>query len=537
MSNRQKEVGCMGRFVNPDNSAFQVALNSRIYVDKTGLIEYTNSVLDTTNAYICNSRPRRFGKSYAANMLAAYYSKGADSEQMFSGLRISKDADFKKHLNKYDVIHIDIQWFLANCDDADNIVKHVTEAVLDELREVYPDVLPLEVSGLPDALSRIKDKVGQKFVVIIDEWDVLIRDESSDLVVQEEYINFLRGMFKGNEPTKFLHLAFLTGILPIKKVKTQSALNNFDEFTMLDAKVFAPYIGFTENEVRKLCVEYNKDFSEVKRWYDGYLLSWTQIYNPKAVVSVMTWGDFQSYWSKTGTYESIVPLINMNFDGLKTAMIDMVAGSPVKVKTATYQNDMVTFKNKDDILTLLIHLGYVAYDSVNRTAFVPNEEIRQELIDAVEDRQWNEFTELQLKSEELLRATWDADCETVAQMIEYFHSEYTSAITYNNENSLSSVLSIAYLGALQYYFKPIREMPTGRGFADLVFIPKKEFPDVPAMILELKWNQAAETALRQIKEKKYDSILDSYHGNVLLVRINYDKKSKSHDCIIEQLVK
>ncbi len=227
----------------------------------------------------------------------------------------------------------------------------------------------------------------------------------------------------------------------------------------------------------------------------------------------------------------------MNFDGLKTAMIDMVAGSPVKVKTATYQNDMVTFKNKDDILTLLIHLGYVAYDSVNRTAFVPNEEIRQELIDAVEDRQWNEFTELQLKSEELLRATWDADCETVAQMIEYFHSEYTSAITYNNENSLSSVLSIAYLGALQYYFKPIREMPTGRGFADLVFIPKKEFPDVPAMILELKWNQAAETALRQIKEKKYDSILDSYHGNVLLVRINYDKKSKSHDCIIEQLVK
>lgn len=306
---------------------------------------------------------------------------------------------------------------------------------------------------------------------------------------------------------------------------------------MLDAKVFAPYIGFTENEVRKLCVEYNKDFSEVKRWYDGYLLAGTQIYNPKAVVSVMTWGDFQSYWSKTGTYESIVPLINMNFDGLKTAMIDMVAGSPVKVKTATYQNDMVTFKNKDDVLTLLIHLGYVAYDSVNRTAFVPNEEIRQELIDAVEDRQWNEFTELQLKSEELLRATWDADCETVAQMIEYFHSEYTSAITYNNENSLSSVLSIAYLGALQYYFKPIREMPTGRGFADLVFIPKKEFPDVPAMILELKWNQAAETALRQIKEKKYDSILDSYHGNVLLVRINYDKKSKSHDCIIEQLVK
>ena len=204
----------MGSYLNPGNKGFQESLNSEIYVDKTGLIEYTNTVLDTTNAYICNSRPRRFGKSYAANMLAAYYSKGADSEQMFSGLQISRAADFKKHLNKYDVIHIDIQWFLANCDDADNIVKHVTEAVLDELREVYPDVLPLEVSGLPDALSRIKDKVGQKFIVIIDEWDVLIRDEAANKKAQEDYINFLRGMFKGIEPTKYIQLAYLTGILP-----------------------------------------------------------------------------------------------------------------------------------------------------------------------------------------------------------------------------------------------------------------------------------------------------------------------------------
>ena len=527
----------MGMFVNPNAAAFQCAVNSEVYIDKTGLLEYTNKVLGTNARFICNSRPRRFGKSVTVDMLTAYYSKGCDTEKMFSGLEISKCLDFYEHLNKYDVIHFDVQWCCISAGSSENLISYITNIVVSELRETYPEVNLVENSTIYGAMARINTALGKQFIVIIDEWDVLIRDESSDLVVQEEYINFLRGMFKGNEPTKFLHLAFLTGILPIKKVKTQSALNNFDEFTMLDAKVFAPYIGFTENEVRKLCVEYNKDFSEVKRWYDGYLLSGTQIYNPKAVVSVMTWGDFQSYWSKTGTYESIVPLINMNFDGLKTAMIDMVAGSPVKVKTATYQNDMVTFKNKDDVLTLLIHLGYVAYDSVNRTAFVPNEEIRQELIDAVEDRQWNEFTELQLKSEELLRATWDADCETVAQMIEYFHSEYTSAITYNNENSLSSVLSIAYLGALQYYFKPIREMPTGRGFADLVFIPKKEFPDVPAMILELKWNQAAETALRQIKEKKYDSILDSYHGNVLLVRINYDKKSKSHDCIIEQLVK
>ena len=528
----------MGRFVNPDNSAFQVALNSRIYVDKTGLIEYTNSVLDTTNAYICNSRPRRFGKSYAANMLAAYYSKGADSEQMFSGLQISREADFKKHLNKYDVIHIDIQWFLANCDDADNIVKHVTEAVLDELREVYPDVLPLEVSGLPDGLSRIKDKVGQKFVVIIDEWDVLIRDEAANKKAQEDYINFLRGMFKGIEPTKYIQLAYLTGILPIKKEKTQSALNNFDEFSMLSPGSLAPYVGFTENEVRKLAEEYHQDFDEVKRWYDGYLLNGHQVYNPRAVVGVMLRGEFKSYWSETASYDAIVPLINMNYGGLKTAIIEMISGAEVKVNTATFKNDTVSIKSKDDVLTYMIHLGYFGYNPKLKTAFVPNEEIRQELTAAVGSKQWNEMLEFQKNSEHLLDATLDMDGVEVAAQIEKIHNEYASSIQYNNENSLSSVLAIAYLSAMQYYFKPVRELPTGRGFADFVFIPKIEYcSSYPALIVELKWNQNAQTAVRQIKDKKYPSSILDYTGEILLVGINYDKTSKEHQCLIEKYEK
>ena len=185
----------MGRFVNPDNSAFQVALNSKIYVDKTGLLEYTNEVLDTTDAYICNSRPRRFGKSYTANMLAAYYSKGCDSENMFSRLQIGRSKDFKTHLNQYDVIHIDIQWFLTNCEAPEQMVAFITKSVLDELRELYSDALPPEVMTLPDGLSRIKNATGQKFIIIVDEWDVLIRDASANKKVQEGYINFLRGMF------------------------------------------------------------------------------------------------------------------------------------------------------------------------------------------------------------------------------------------------------------------------------------------------------------------------------------------------------
>ena len=525
----------MGRFVNPDNSAFQVALNSRIYVDKTGLIEYTNSVLDTTDAYICNSRPRRFGKSYAANMLAAYYSKGADSEKMFSDLLIGSSSDFKKHLNKYDLIHIDIQWFLVNCEETNNIVSFITESVLDEVREIYPECLNSQVKSLPDALSRVKNQTGQKFIIIIDEWDVLIRDEKINEKVQDEYINFLRGMFKGIEPTKYIQLAYLTGILPIKKEKTQSAVNNLDEFTMLQAYNLAPFIGFTEEEVKILCDQYHRDFEKVKKWYDGYLLENCQVYNPKAVVSVMQKGKFRSYWSETGSYEVVVPLIGMDFDGLKSAIIEMLSGMSVEVDVSTFKNDPANIQSKDEVITYLIHLGYLGYNEENSTAFVPNEEIRQELSNAVKDNNWDELVSFQNKSSALLDATLTGNEEVVAETIEKIHSEYASVIQYNDENSLSSVLAIAYLSSMQYYFKPIRELPAGLGFADFIYIPKPEYANrYPALVIELKWDKNAKTALQQIKDKKYPNSILSYTGKILLVGISYDKKSKKHECVIEE---
>ena len=334
----------MGMFVNPDNSAFQVALNSEIYIDKSGLINYTNKVLNTLQGYICNSRPRRFGKSVTANMLTAYYSRGCDSEGLFADLEISKSADFKKYLNQFDVIHLDIQWCMEPAGGADQVVPYISEKTIAELKEYYPDALSEDAKSLPEALSQINALTGKKFIVIIDEWDVLIRDKATNTKAQEDYINFLRGMFKGTEPTKYIQLAYLTGILPIKKEKTQSALNNFDEFTMLSASRLAPYIGFTENEVQKLAKEYQQDFDEVKRWYDGYLLNEYQVYNPRAVVSVMLRGEFKSYWSETASYDAIVPLINMDFDGLKTAIIEMLSGAEVKVNTATFKNDTLNIK-------------------------------------------------------------------------------------------------------------------------------------------------------------------------------------------------
>ena len=528
----------MGMFVNSGNGAFQVALNSEIYVDKTGLIKYTNRVLNTLQGYICNSRPRRFGKSITANMLTAYYSRGCDSEEMFSNLEISKSPDFKKHLNKYDVIHLDIQWCLEPAGGAERVVSYITEKTIDELREYYPNELPEGINSLPEALSRINTLTGKKFIVIIDEWDVLIRDEPGNTKAQEDYINFLRAMFKGTEPTKYIQLAYLTGILPIKKEKTQSALNNFDEFTMIEATNLAQYVGFTEEEVKELCEKYEKDFEKVKKWYDGYLLEDYQVYNPKAVVSTLLKGKFRSYWSETGSYEAIIPLINMDFDGLKTAIIEMLSGAAVKVNTTTFKNDTVSFKSRDDVLTYLIHLGYLAFNQVNQTAFIPNEEIRKELTIATESTKWNELITFQQESERLLNATLNLDEKAVATGIEKIHTDYVSSIQYNNENSLSSVLAIAYLSAMQYYFKPIRELPVGRGFADFVFIPKPEYKKYyPAIVAELKWDKDVHTALKQIKERKYPDSITDYTGEILLVGISYDTDSKEHSCIIEKYEK
>lgn len=525
----------MGRFLNPDYSAFETALNSEIYIDKTGLLAYTNKVINTKQAFICNSRPRRFGKSVTADMLTAYYSKGCDSADIFADYEISHAGDFRQHLNKYDVIHLDIQWCLAPAKGAAGVVSYIEKSVIAELKEKYPNIISEETVSLPEAMPEIYTVTGNKFIVIIDEWDILIRDEANNRDEQENYINFLRGMFKGTEPTRFISLAYLTGILPIKKMKTQSALNNFDEFTMLDAGALASYIGFTELEVEKLCDKYQKDFAEVKRWYDGYMLENQQVYNPKAVVSVMLRGNFQSYWSQTGTYEVVVPLINMDFDGLKQAIIEMVSGSTVEVDTGTFQNDTVSFSSRDDVITYLIHLGYLAYDQRKQCAFISNEEIRQELLAAAKKTKWNELQEFEYQSEQLLEATLDREETLVADYIEQIHMEYASAIQYHNENSLSSVLTIAYLSAMKYYFKPIRELPTGRGFSDFVFIPKEEYRvDYPALVVELKWNKSAHTELQQIKDKKYPESLLQYTGNILLVGINYDKKSKAHECVIEE---
>lgn len=531
----------MGIFVNPGNEKFQSALRSPIYVDKTGLLAYTNSVIGTEQRCICVSRPRRFGKTMTASMLEAYYSKGCDSRRLFQGLEIAGTEDFETHLNCYNVIQVDMNVFLnrriLSSDEISDGMRAVSlfhEEVIRELKGLYTECVTDLDTDLPTVLWKIYEKTGEMFIIMIDEWDALFREYREDERAQKEYLKLLRGLFKDEASKYFLKLGYITGILPIKKYGTQSAMNNFDEFTMINPGALSEYVGFTETEVKKLCTEYQMDFEETKRWYDGYAFRRvSHVYNPNSIVKAMLFGEFDSYWTRTETYETLRDYIILNFDGLKDEIVKMIAGGRCKVNPGKFQNDMVSLKNKDDVLSLLIHLGYLAYDMDRKEVYIPNDEIRDEFGIAVEESGWQDVISLLKESDQLLQATLRKDAGTVAAMIDKVHMKNTSIFDYNDENALSCVITLAYYNAVNEYTL-IREMPSGKGRADIIFIPK-QFSDKPAIIVELKWDQSAAGAVAQIKDKQYAGVLNGYKGNIILVGINYDKKKKEHQCVIEEI--
>ena len=523
----------MGIYLNPDSSKFEEAVNSDIYIDKTGLLIYTNSVLHTMQKYICISRPRRFGKSIAANMLTAYYSRGCDAEQLFSQFEISKDMDFKKYLNQYDTISVNMQEILSRSHNVCELISRFGRLIIRDLKNEYPDVDYFDDTDVIECMQDVYAQKKQPFIIIIDEWDCIFREYKEDTEAQKLYLNFLRDLLKDKA---YVHLAYMTGILPIKKYGTHSALNMFDEFSMIDPGPLARYVGFTENEVKKLCEQYQMDMAEIKNWYDGYSFeNGISIYSPRSVVAAMTSGICDSYWNQTETFEALRGYIDMNFDGLKDDVLSMMAGEMVPVNTGSFSNDMTTFHSEDDVLTLLIHLGYLGYDFSHKSVFIPNNEIRGEFVNAVSVSQWGEVSKALKNSADLLNAIWRKDEEKVAVYMEQAHFE-TSHLQYNNENALSYTVSLALYAARNFY-QVYREFPSGSGFADIVYLPRKEFPDKPALIVELKWNKSAEGAIHQILKKQYFQNLEDYSGNMLLVGINYDLKTRKHECKILEFKK
>ncbi len=512
------------------------------------MIAYINSTLNTGNRLTCVTRPRRFGKSIAANMLCAYYDKSCDSSDLFNKFAIAKDPSYNEHLNKYHVINVDVTNFVSEYRGDDNIVKYMQEDIKAELIDEFPEAKIAEHTKLMPALMKIAKYTGTKFVFVIDEWDALCRELASKPHIMDEYIDLLRRMFKSNDTAYVFAGVYMTGILPIKKYGTQSALNDFREYSMTNPGPMGGFLGFNDEDVKSLADNYGMNFPELKRWYDGYEMetfdwriknpkkSKTAIYNPNSVMTAIRGRRCDNYWAMTEAFDSLQRYIDNDFNGVKETLEKLITGVPIRINVLRFGNDMNNVSDKEELFTLLIHLGYLTYDPDLKQATLPNQEIREEFVEALRgSKSHKELSELVRASDKLLEALWMKDEESVATGVEYIHNHKVAPNFYNNEQSLRSVVRTALLGAIDHYIE-IQELPSGKGYADLVFIPRRN-TNHPLLVVELKWNNSADTAITQIKNRDYPEILKALTGEILLVGINYDPKTKEHSCIIESVTK
>ena len=523
----------MGIYLNPGFNNFNEDKQLINFVDKSMIIKQLNYGMKIKNKLICTSRPRRFGKTMAANMIAAYYSKGCDSHEVFSDLKISKDPSFEENINKYNVLFIDCAGMYNNKPDDYTLVKMITESVVKEFRQNFQSIIFSDNCTLAQAILSVYSELGEKFIIILDEYAILIRERDEKEL--KLFLKFLNGLFKDNALLSSIALAYLTGIMPIIKDKSQSGLNNFKEYTMLDAEDMAPFMGFTVDEVKALADKNNMDFEEIKRWYDGYNLNGIELYSPKSVITAIEKKQCDDYWTQTSSYDALKDFILMNIEGLKEDVIKMIAGESVLVNPSKFRNTVWNIESKDEVLTCLIHMGYLGFryiSSDRKECFIPNYEINKEWVISIEDSpKYKRVMKYINSSRELLNATWNKEEENVAEIVEKTHMEVTSNLSYNNEASFQSAIRLAYFYADSYY-TIINELPAGKGYADIAFIPYVK--DVPAMIIELKKDKTPTSAIDQIKRKEYPEALKEFKDNLLLVGISYDSKTKKHICIIER---
>ena len=518
----------MGIYLNPGNSAFTEIVRSE-YVDKTGLIGLINRNIGTNRNLTCINRPRRFGKSYAVKMLCAYYDMDCDSHDLFSIYKIAEEPSYEKHLNQYNVIYLDMTNILGNTKPS-GLVEFIVDNVTQEITERYPGITP--GNTFDQTLVKCVSHSGNQSIMIIDEWDAPIRETPE---IKDEYLKFLRTLFKGSTTSKIFAAVYMTGILPIKKDGSQSALSDFEEYTMLRPWRFGEYVGFTEKEVRDLCEGSGMDFDRMKAWYDGYeIKNVGSVYNPNSVMKAIYYEEFDSYWTETSAAEGLMKYISKDYNGMTKTIAELIGGIDVKVDTIGFANDLVTFRGKDDVLTLMIHLGYLAYNAETKTVRIPNEEIRREFQKAIREVNHKETLKRLEESDKLFLDTIEGNEEDVAAQIEKVHREETAPLHYNREDSLRSVIKLAYYTYRDYYMQ-WEELPSGEGYADIVYLPKHD-SGWPALVIELKWNDSADGAIAQILRKKYPDSLKDYGSEILLVGISYDKNApageRKHTCRI-----
>lgn len=524
----------MGIYINKGNAAFRQYTNGE-YVDKTAMIDFINTTVDTADKLTCVSRPRRFGKSTAAQMLYAYYDKSCDSRDLFSRFTISREPSFEQHLNKYPAIYLDITDFITKYAGKDDFLERMQAAIIKDVRKAYPDAETDEDSDLMDVLLSIHLLTGEKFVMVIDEWDALCREAADRPKLFDDYVNLLRRLFKGSDTAAVFACVYMTGILPIKRYGTQSALNDFREYSMTSPRQLAGYIGFTEDEVRTLCSKYGMDYQEMKGWYDGYSFGpdYPAVFNPNSVMQACRSHTYDNYWGRTSAFETLQQYVDLNMTGVQESLDRIIRGEAAKVSVLRYGFDVFSIGSDDELLTLFIHLGYLAYNVAESTVSIPNKEIRMEFVEALRgSRTHQQLSALVRTSDRLMEATMNRDELLVAEIIGKLHESTAGPDFHNNEQALRSVLKIGYISAIDDYVS-VQELPAGKGYADLAFIPRRG-SNKPAVVVELKWNHPVHAAIDQIKSQNYPAALEPFADNILLVAIAYDKVSKQHTCQIEQ---
>ena len=519
----------MGLYLNSDSilKKYTRLYKNEYFVDKSLIINQINKLIGSFDVYLCVTRPRRFGKTSLINMLGAYYSKAADSSQIFDTLKISQANGYREHLNKYNVISISFNEIPDNLKTYDQYINNITNQVKKEVISEF-NLTDIEES---DSLKRVLQKSKQQFIFLLDEWDYIFNNNLFE-ESQDKFLEFLRNLLKDES---YVELCYMTGVLPIKKYSSGSALNMFDEFTFLKDRKFGEYFGFTEDEVLDLC-EQNKymDFKKLEEWYNGYTTArGIKIYNPRSVVKALKNDYCESYWTNTGAMDEVSQYLKYNVLEIRDDVIKMVSGQEIDIIiNEEFRAGQGTPKTKEEIYSAMIVLGFLSYN--DGYLKIPNKELMIEFEKALRDKSFGYVSEIIENSRTMLKATVDKDTETVEKILHYIHNSEIPILQYNDENSLSCVITLAYLSARDTY-RVEREEKTGKGYADFTFHPRRK--NDTAFIVELKKDEVPEVAINQIREKEYIQKFKAENEGkeVLAVAICYDSKKKEHHCEIEEI--
>lgn len=505
---------------------FRMLRNDKYFVDKSGIIEKVSERIQTKDRYLCITKPRRFGKTSVLNMLGAYYGKAYPSKELFDDLEISRSESYGLHQNRYNIIRFSMNELSGRGNTYQDYIGRFGTIISNDIQEAYPELQDREFDSLSDLLTA----TGDEFVFIIDEWDYIF---SHDLYRenQGDFLEFLRGLLK-DQP--YVALAYMTGVLPIKKYSTGSALNMFREYTMLNDFCFEKYFGFTQEEVETLCDRQSAlALEEISEWYNGYTaLDGTKLYNPRSVVCALGDGHCQSYWTRTGRMDEVLFFLKYNIGDVRDDVVKMINNMPVRLEISEeYTAGQGNPANREEIYAAMIIYGLLSYHDGELS--IPNKELMLEFQKALKDEEFGYVAELVRNSEEVLNATLEKRGEVVVSYLHNIHNSEIPILKYNDENSLSCVVTLAYLSARNKY-RIEREEKSGKGFADFIFYPRRK--NLPGIIVELKAGNTPESAIVQIKEKEYSEKLRRENvQNILMVGISYDMEKKEHQCKIEEV--